>query len=95
MKLSVASLQGTQGALVEETKLLSYSIQQKFNEPAVAIITLSDPTGSLLQKYRAVPTVQCVAKDGAVYTTETTAGNDDTIDDMHLMPADQAGATSW
>ena len=93
MKLNTASYQGVIGALVEETELLSYSIQQKFNDPATAIITLSDPDGSLLQKYRAIPTVQCVAKDNAVYTTETTAGNNNTLDDMHLMPADMGGAT--
>jgi hypothetical protein len=40
-------------AEAEETALRSYTIEHEFNKPAKCMITLADPTGTLMQKYNA------------------------------------------
>ena len=55
MKLMVAPYNNGAGTWTEteETRLMSYKTDHEFNRPAVATIMLSDPTGSLAQKYNA------------------------------------------
>ena len=54
MKLQVQSYNNggaAYNAEAEETAFLSYRIVHRFNEPAEAIITIADPTGTKAQKY--------------------------------------------
>jgi hypothetical protein len=54
MKLLVSSYNNggaTWNAEAEDTDIVSYQIEHRFNEPAIATIVLRDPSGSVAQKY--------------------------------------------
>lgn len=88
MKLYVTSSSaGHLDTEAEETKFRSYNIDHIFNRPARCNIVLADVDGTVLQKYTTVDTFKAAhARDDAVYTDETTAAQNATIDDMHLVP---------
>ena len=71
-----------------ESKWFDYRITARFNEPAEAVVHLRDVDGSLAQRFNASTGVGgAVADDGGVETDETTEANEDTADDMTLLPA--------
>ncbi|MHA2265830.1 MAG: hypothetical protein ACXAEN_25850 [Candidatus Thorarchaeota archaeon] len=54
MRLYVSSYNngaGEYNAAAEETSIASYKIEHRLNEPAVCEMILSDPAGTLFQKY--------------------------------------------
>ena len=86
MKLWVANR--LMGTLVQETGFLHYEIDHKFNEPAVAVVEISDPDRSVYQKYRtADQNIYAHLNDGGVYFDETSDAASTTADDVILLPA--------
>ena len=70
--------------------LRSYTLDHIFLDPAECVITLADPDGSLLRKYKTDTQVALdggVADDGGVETDETTETNSAAANDMTLLPA--------
>lgn len=80
---------GVYNAEGEETEVIDYRIIARLNEPAEAIVTIADPTGARMQKYNVASGAVggAVADDGGAETDETTEANEDTADDMTLLPA--------
>ena len=76
-------------ALTEEKAFVDCVIEHEFMEPARATIILDDPDGKIAQKYDVSSGAVggAVADDGGAETDETTEANEDTDDDMTLLPA--------
>ena len=70
--------------------LRSYTLDHTFLKPAKCVITLADPDGTLLRKYKtetAIDLAGGVADDGGAETDETTETNSAAANDMTLLPA--------
>lgn len=67
-----------------------YRIIARLNEPAESIVTLADPTGRVFRSFKerdGLDLAGAVADDGGVETDETAESQEDTADDMTLLPA--------
>ena len=98
MRLLVQSYNnGAYNAEEEETKFRTYTLDHKFNEPAKAVITLADTDGSMLRKYNTDinPVGGAVADDGGAETDETAEANEDTADDMTLLPLNPVSGDAY
>ena len=92
MKLMVAPYNDDAGTWteVEETAFLHYAPTHGFDNPAEVTITLSDPIGLLAQKYNATSVSAvggAVSDNGGVETDETAEANENTANDMTLVPS--------
>lgn len=87
---------GDHSALIEETRLVSFTIEAPPNNSARLVAKLSDPTGTRHQYYTAEATIDgAVADDGGVQTDETATANEATEDDMTLFPVVPANGDAY